>query len=136
MAVNTRPMGEIVTELGEVQDRLLEVADDDFATRADLSNRQDALRLEAKQARDGLPIDNLGAEQLKREIAHLEEELSRYLSTRPSASAASGGGGPGGGGIDPGMLHEMHRKMDSSFGYAEKQERIRALRVRLDELTA
>lgn len=135
MDVSTRPIEEILSELGEVQDRLLEVDAADFATRADLSNRQDALRLEAKRARDGFPIDDMGAGQLEREIAHLEDELNRFLSTRPSASAASGGGGPGGGGIDPGILHEMHRKMDSSFGFAEKQERIRALRARLSELT-
>jgi hypothetical protein len=134
--MSPRTLEEILRELGEVQDRLLEVDADDFTARADLSNRQDTLRLEAKQAREGLPIDNMGAAQLRAEIAHLEDDLNRYLGTRPSASAASGGGGPGGGGIDPGMLHEMHRKMDASFGFAEKQERVRALRVRLDELTA
>ena len=129
-------MEEILAELGEVQDRLLEVEADDYATRAELSNRQDALRLEARQARDEVSVDDLGLEQLEREIAHLEAELERYLGTRPSASAGSGGGGPGGGGIDPGFLHAMHRQMDSSFGYTAKEDRLQTLRVRLEELRA
>ena len=129
-----RPLEEILFELVEVQDRLLEVETLDLATRSNLSDRQNALRLEAKLARAGASVDDLGVEQLEREIAHLEDELARFLDTRPSASAASGGGGPGGGGIDPGYLHEMHRSMDSSFGFAEKKQRLQTLRLRLTEL--
>ncbi len=123
-----RPLEEILAELGEVQDRLIEIDPDDFVTRADLSNRQDALRLEAKQARAGIPTDAMGVEQLEREIAHLEDELARYLDARPSASAGGPSGGYGGGGIDPNELHEMHRKMDASFGFAEKKARLNELK--------
>ncbi len=130
-----RPLEEIVIELGEVQDQLLEVDTYDFATRAGLSNRQDALRLEAKHARAGIPADDMAVEQLEHEIAYLEDELDRYFDSRPSASAGGPSGGHGGGGIDPDKLHEMHRKMDASFGFAEKKERLRTLRLRLNELT-
>ncbi len=129
-----RSLEEILTELSEVQDALIEAAPDDFATRAELSNRQDTLRLQAREARSEIS-DDLSAEQLEREVERLEDELLRYLDTRPSASAGHGGGGRGGGGIDPWYLHEMHRKMDASFGFEEKKERLRTLKVRPTELS-
>ncbi len=129
-----RPLEEILAELGEVQDRIIETAEDDFDTRAELSNRQDALRLEAKKARAGVS-DELSVEQIEHEITRLGDELVRYLDLRPSASAGHGGGpGTGGGGIDPEYLHEMHRKMDASFGFEEKKARLEKLKVRLAEL--
>ena len=134
--MTNRSLEEVLRELGEVQDLLIATPSDDFATRADLSNRQDALRLEAKGARQDVPVDDLAIEQLSNEVEHLEAELRRYLDSRPSASAGGPSGGYGGGGIDPDKLHEMHRKMDSSFGYEEKRERLRALKVRLAEVSA
>lgn len=131
-----RPLEEVLRELSEVQDLLIATPSDDFAARAELSNRQDALRFEAREARQDVPVDDLGVEQLAKEVEHLEAELTRYLDTRPSASAGGPSGGFGGGGIDPDKLHEMHRKMDSSFGFEEKRERLRALKVRLAEVTA
>jgi len=133
--MSNRSLEEVLRDLGEVQDLLIATPSDDFATRADLSNRQDALRLEAKGARQDVPVDELAIEQLANEVEHLEAELERYLDSRPSASAGGPSGGYGGGGIDPDKLHEMHRKMDSSFGYDEKKERLRALKVRLAELS-
>ena len=133
--MSNRSLEEVLRDLGEVQDLLIATPSDDFATRADLSNRQDALRLEAKGARQDVPVDELAIEQLANEVEHLEAELRRYLDSRPSASAGGPSGGYGGGGIDPDKLHEMHRKMDSSFGYDEKKERLRALKVRLAELS-
>ncbi len=130
-----RSLEEVLAELGEVQDQLIATDAYDFATRAELSNRQDALRLEAKQAREGIPADDLDVTQLEREISHLEDELDRYLRSRTGASAGGPSGGYGGGGIDPDKLHEMHRKMDSSFGFAEKKERLRVLKVRREELS-
>lgn len=130
-----RPLEEVLRELGEVQDLLIATPSDDFAARAELSNRQDALRSEAREARQDVPVDDLGVEQLAKEVEHLEAELTRYLDARPSASAGGPSGGFGGGGIDPDKLHEMHRRMDSSFGFEEKRERLRALKVRLAEVT-
>ena len=130
-----RSLDEVLRELGEVQDLLIATPSDDFTTRAELSTRQDVLRSEARGAREAVPVDDLGVEQLAREVQHLEAELTRYLDARPSASAGGPSGGYGGGGIDPDILHEMHRKMDSSFGYDEKKERLRALKVRLAELS-
>ena len=129
-----RPFDDVLRELGEVQDLLISTSTDDFAARAELSNRQDALRSEARELRQALPVDDLAVEHLAQEVTHLEAELTRYLDSRPSASAGGPSGGPGGGGIDPDKLHEMHRKMDSSFGYEEKRERLRVLKVRLDNL--
>ena len=133
--MSNRSLEDVLRELGEIQDLLIATPSDDFARRADLSNRQDALRLEAKEARQNVPVDALAIEQLAKEVEHLEAELRRYLDSRPSASAGGPSGGYGGGGIDPDKLHEMHRKMDSSFGYGEKKERLRALKVRLAELS-
>jgi len=130
-----RSLDDVLRELGEVQDLLLSASADDFATRASLSNRQDALRSEAREARRGVPVDDMAVEQLAHEVEHLEAELTRYLDSRPSASAGGPSGGPGGGGIDPDKLHEMHRKMDSSFGFEEKKERLRVLKVRLEDVS-
>ena len=127
-----RPLEEILVELGRVQDRLLEADADDFGTRAELSNLQDALRLEAKRARDEIP-DDMSAERLESEIERREGELVRYLGTRLSASAG-GGGGRGGGGIDPNYVHEMHRRMDAAFRFEDKKKQLRLLKVRLAEL--
>ena len=127
-----RPLEEILAELGGVQDRLLEVDANDFGTRAELSNLQDALRLEASQARDEMP-DDLSAERLESEIKRREDELVRYLGTRLSASAG-GGAGRGGGGIDPNYVHEMHRKMDTAFRFEDKKEQLRLFKVRLADL--
>lgn len=88
-----------------------------------------------RQAAGSVPADAMAVEQLKHEVARLEGELDRYLDARPSASAGGPSGGPGGGGIDPDKLHEMYRKMDASFGFAEKKERLRTLRLRLNELS-
>ena len=130
-----RSIEEVLRELGEVQDLLIATPSIDFATRAELSNRQDALRSEAREARKDVPVDDMAMEQLAKEIEHLEAELVRYLDSRPSASAGGPSGGPGGGGIDPDKLHEMHRRMDTSFGYEEKKERLRARKVRLEDLS-
>ena len=102
--MSNRSLEEVLRELGEVQDLLIAAPSDDFATRADLSNRQDALRLEAKGARQDVPVDDLAIVQLTNEVEHLEAELKRYLDSRPSASAGGPSGGYGGGGIDPDKL--------------------------------
>lgn len=130
-----RSLDDLLRELGEVQDLLIAASEDDFATRAELSNRQDDLRSAARQARQGVPVDDLALEQLAHEVEHLEAELTRYLDSRPSASAGGPSGGPGGGGIDPDKLHEMHRKMDAAFGYEEKKERLRVLKLRLEDVS-
>ncbi|MBT8246193.1 MAG: hypothetical protein KJN73_00125, partial [Acidimicrobiia bacterium] len=77
-----RPLEEVLRELGEVQDLLIATPSDDFAARAELSNRQDALRSEARDARQDVPVDDLGVEQLAKEVEHLEAELTRYLDAR------------------------------------------------------
>lgn len=131
--MTSRDLDEVLADLLEVQDRLLAVPADDFTARAELSNRQDALRSEAGRARAAIP-DGLSAEQLDEQIAHLEEEILNHLDTRPSASAGGPSGGMGGGGIDPDKLHEMHRKMAASFGLEGKREQLRRLKVRREQL--
>lgn len=96
-----RDLDEILADLSEVQDRLLATSGGDFATRAELSIRQDALRSEAGRAQTAIP-DDLSVQQLDEQIAHLEGEIVAHLDTRPSASAGGPSGGMGGGGIDPG----------------------------------
>lgn len=128
-----RSLEEVLADLAKVQEELLAVPADDFATRAELSNRQDALRSEARAARSALP-DDLTVEQLEEQIAHLEDQILHHLDTRPSASAGGPSGGYGGGGIDPDKLHEMHRKMADSFGLDDKRHELSRLKVRLAEL--
>lgn len=126
-----RSLDDVLRELGEVQDELLTVSAGDFARRAELSDRQDALRLEAAELRVAVP-DGLTADQLEKQIHHLEAEIRQHLDTRPSASAGSGSGR--GGGIDPDQLHKMIGEMAKSFGLDAKQEQLRRLKVRLAEL--
>jgi hypothetical protein len=131
--MSTRGLDEVLADLAEVQDRLLAIPADDFSARAELSNRQDALRSEASRVRRAIP-DHLSADQLDEQIAHLESEIVAHLDTRPSASAGGPSGGMGGGGIDPDKLHEMHRKMATSFGLDEKRAVLRRIKARRKEL--
>ena len=129
-----RSLDEILTEMGRIQDRLLDTEPDDFEARARLSNLQDALRQEARLAREDLP-DDLSAKQLEAEIERREQQLIQYLEARLSPSAGhGGGGGRGGGGIDPQHVHELHRRMDSAFGYEEKRKQLELLKGRLAKL--
>ena len=125
-----RSLDSILADLASVQDELISVAQDDFATRAELSNRQDALRREAAEAREAVP-DYLTVEQLETEIAHLEDEILGHLESRPASSSGAQTGF--GGGIDPQYLHGMHREMAKSFGLEEKQKRLQLLKGRLNE---
>jgi phage terminase small subunit len=126
-----RALEVILADLASVQDELISVASDDFATRAELSNRQDALRREAAEAREAVP-DYLTVEQLEADIAHLEAEILAHLESRPAASSGAQTGF--GGGIDPQYLHGMHREMAKSFGLEEKQKRLQLLKGRFNEL--
>ncbi len=126
-----RSLDEVLRDLGEVQDELLVVAEDDFANLAELSNRHDALRQEARRIRTTIP-DDVTVDQLEEQIEHLEAEIRKHLDTRPSASAGIGGGK--GGGIDPEHFHKMVKEMGKSLGLDEKQEQLRRLKVKLAEL--
>ena len=128
-----RSLDEVLADLASVQDELLAVADDDFAAKAAMSNRQDALRSEAAEARSEIPSD-VSVDELVEQIELLEAEILRHLDTRLSASSGAGGGGQGGGGIDPYLLHRLHAQMGESFGLEEKKEKLRRLRNRLAEL--
>jgi len=129
----SRSLEEVLAELAAVQDELLAVADDDFAAKAELSNRQDALRSEAREARSAIPRD-VPVEELEVEIEPLEAQIVGHLESRLSASSGAGGGGRGGTGIDPYLMHQMHEKMAKSFGLDEKKEQLRRLKNRLAEL--
>jgi hypothetical protein len=126
-----RPVEDVLRELAEVQDELLAAPSDDFARRADLLARQDALRAEAAEARTAVP-DNLSAEQLEQRVEYLEAEIVRHLESRPAASAGAQTGM--GGGIDPYFLQEMNQKAAVAFGLEEKQTELQRLRARLGEL--
>ena len=131
--MSSRGLDEILADLAQIQDSLLATPAEDFATRAALSNRQDDLRSEAGRLRDAVG-EELSVGQLEAQIAHLESEILNPLSTRPSASAGGPSGGMGGGGIDPDVLHEMHRKMAASFGLDEKKALLSKLKLHHREL--
>lgn len=126
-----RSIDDVLRELAVVQDELLAVPPDDFGRRAELLTRQDALRSEAAAARTAVP-DDLSADQLERQIEHLEAEILRHLDTRPAASAGAQTGM--GGGIDPYFLQEMNQKAAAAFGLEVKQAELQRLKARLGEL--
>ena len=127
-----RPLDAVLADLLAVQDELLACPSNDFARRAELNERQDALRAEAAEVRASVP-DDLSAEQIEQRIAHLEAEIERHLGSRPAASAGAQTGM--GGGIDPWYLQEMNQRMAAVFGLEEKQSELQRLRARLAELT-
>ena len=120
-------LDEIRTELAAIQDELLRLPGDEFDRRQQLRARQEQLREEVR--RTATAGDLLSADQIKRRIEELEAQLEAHLDNRIPFSAAAQTGF--GGGIDPGVLHAMHRRMDEIGGVEAIREQLRQLRDRL-----
>ncbi len=126
-----RDLADVVGDLADVHARLAAADDDDFATRADLRSRQEALRAEAAELRAAAPVSSLDEAQLRSRLDRLMTKRSLHLDAHIGASAAAQTGE--GGGIDPAYVHELHRQMDEAVGLAEIEEEIRRLRNALAE---
>lgn len=101
----------VLRQLAETQERLSETPEEQFALRQDLREREDALRAELRGFSEGWS-DHLSIDQLRRRIADMERRLEEHYGNR--LSHISGGQSGFGGGIDPKILHRMHRAMDRS----------------------
>ena len=96
-------------ELARVQDELRDLPRDDLAGRHDLHRREEQLRGELREF-SAAWTDHLSIDQLKRHIASVERRLQDHYSNRVSHVTAAQTGF--GGGLDPKVLHRMHRATD------------------------
>lgn len=116
-------------ELVDLAEQLAATPADDFARRMDIRSRQEELR---EIVRTHLVAgDLLSADQLRRQIGLLRDQIERHHGNRLSASSGPQTGM--GGGIDPKALHEMHRRMDAAADLEGMRRRLRHLE---DQLSA
>ncbi|MCP3974991.1 MAG: hypothetical protein GY720_10920 [bacterium] len=96
-------------ELAAIQSEIATTPDDQFAKKQGLREQEAALRLELREFRDSW-TDHLSIDQLRRRIDDVKRRLTDHYGNR--LSHISGGQAGFGGGIDPTILHRMHRAMD------------------------
>lgn len=121
----------VMRELTEVQDRLRDTPEEQFALRQDLRDREDALRTELRRLGAGWS-DHLSIDQLERRIAVVEGRLEEHYGNR--LSHTSGGQSGFGGGLDPKILHRMHRAMDKSSDLPAMKAELARLKGQLAKL--
>lgn len=124
-----RTLGDVLRELEAVKQALIATPDDEWARRQDLHDREAALRDELRALGRG-QVGQPSIEQVKRQIAVVEQRIKDHFGLRMSY-ASGGQGGPGGGGIDPQWLHKWHRLMDRSADLKGMRDELRALRAEL-----
>lgn len=105
--------------------------DHEFAKRQALKEQEATLRLELRQFRDSW-TDHLSIDQLRRRIGDVRRRLTDHYGNRLSHIA--GGQSGFGGGIDPTILHRMHRAMDRSGDLEGLQAELARLEDRLAKL--
>lgn len=115
----------IRNELAHIQDRLID--SDDLGIRAALKARQEELRSEARTL--ALHGDILGADQIRRQIERLEQQVAAHYRNRLSSSSGPQTGM--GGGMDPRVLHEMNRAMDEAADITSLERQLKSLKDRL-----
>ncbi|MDH3729923.1 MAG: hypothetical protein OES13_02185 [Acidimicrobiia bacterium] len=125
-------LDEVLVELSDVAAKLSDLPVDALEERFHLRQRQEELRAISRQLLSEKG-DLLSADELQVQLGRLEEERDRYLSeTRLSHSAGAQTGQ--GGGIDPKVVHDMHRSMDKAFDLDGVNAEIDRLRRRLARL--
>ena len=117
--------------MSAVQQELAETPADQLARRQELTELEDALRLELRSFRDSW-TDHLSIDQLRHRIADMERRLGEHYGNRLSHLA--GGQSGFGGGLDPTILHRMHRAMDRSADLPGMQAELARLKDRLAKL--
>jgi len=118
-------------ELADVVTELSSVPVDQHDRRLALRDRENALRGRLRAFRDTW-TDHLSIDQLKRKIAEVETRLADHYGNRLSHTA--GGQSGFGGGLDPTVLHRMHRAMDASADLPAMKAELARLRDRLAKL--
>ena len=102
---------ETLREFNAVQEELSQLAEADFARRQDLRDRETELRGDLRKF-SAENTDDMSIDQLKRLIASVERRLEEHYGNRLSHTSGAQTGY--GGGLDPKVLHRMHRAMDEA----------------------
>ena len=118
-------------ELTRVQDELRGVPDGDFARRQDLHDREAELRAELRSLGADW-TDHFSIDQLKRRIAQTERRITDHFGNRLSHTSGAQTGY--GGGLDPQILHWMHRAMDKAGDLPAMRAELARLKDQLAKL--
>ena len=102
---------ETLREFNAVQEELSRLPETDFARRQELGDREEELRGELRRF-SVEHTDDMSIDQLKRLITSVEGRLRDHYSNRLSHTSGAQTGY--GGGLDPKVLHRMHRAMDEA----------------------
>ncbi len=122
---------ETVQELARVQDELRRVPPGEFSTRQDLRDREDELRAELRSLGTDW-TDHFSIDQLKKRIAEAERRITDHFGNRLSHTSGAQTGY--GGGLDPQILHRMHRAMDKAGDLPALKAELARLRDQLAKL--
>ncbi len=121
------PLADLRARLIGIATALDALPADAFGPRLDLRMEQSSIREELRAR--SLAGDLLTADQLELRIAHLERQIEAHYGNR--LSHLSGAQTGYGGGIDPQILHQMHRQMDETAGIEQLKTEVQRLRNRL-----
>lgn len=122
---------ETLREFNAVQEELGGLPEDDFARRQDLHDREDELRAELRGF-SAEHTDDMSIDQLKRLITSVERRLEDHYGNRLSHTTGAQTGF--GGGLDPKVLHRMHRAMDEAGDLPAMKAELARLKDRLATL--
>ena len=125
------PFAETLQEFNTVQEKLRKVPEDDLSRRQDLRDREDALRAELRGF-SVEQIDDSSIDQLKRLISSVEQRLEDHYGNRLSHITGPQTGF--GGGLDPKVMHKMHRAMDEAGDLPAIKAELARLRDQLASL--
>lgn len=92
-------LDELNRRLGKIQDRLLELGPDDFATRYELHTERDRLRKLSRRYASERDVDR-SSEDLLAELRARESALEEIRRKMMNAAAQAGGGGAGAGSFE------------------------------------
>ncbi len=122
---------ETIQELTRVQDELRTVPADDFARRQDLREREEELRAGLRSLSADW-TDHFSIDQLRRRIADTERRITDHYGNRLSHTAGPQTGY--GGGLDPQIMHWMHRAMDKAGDLPAMKAELARLKDQLAKL--
>lgn len=128
-------LDRINRELAEVVDALNATPRDDFAARHALRTRQDELRELAAQFRVDAD-EQRSTEDLERELAAREAQITEIYGSAMEQVSQSGGGGPGGAALTAAAEGGLVGKGRDAMGAAAVRQRIARLRQILDARAA
>ena len=123
---------QLLAELSAVQARLSELPKDAHEERFQLREHQKELRELSRRQLAQLG-DLLSADEVRTRLRQLESQREQYLNDTRLSHLAGAQTGQGGG-IDPKIVHDMHRNMDESFNLDGLTAEIKRLRRRLATL--